>query len=118
MVGLAGGRSGAMRNAQASANLYDRQQAPPLRWYLNDGATQTLAAPTILDTRVDPTKLRITRESNMLRSTMSFRESVKRRTSRTESPSDEFRFYKCSQYTPNLPLRPEQNLVRKTTAQL
>ena len=57
-----------------------------MRRYLNDGATRTLAAPTIVDTRVDPTKIRISRESNMLGSTLPSREAVKRRTSRTDAP--------------------------------
>ena len=82
MVGSAGSRSSPMRNVQPSTNLYCRQQAPPMRRYVNDGATQTLAAPANLDTRVDPTKLRISRDSNMLGATMPFRDPVKRRTSR------------------------------------
>ena len=84
MVGPAASGSSPMRNVQPSTNLYCRQQAPPMRRYVNDGATQTLAAPTIVDARVDPTKLRISRESNMLGSTMPFRDPVKRRTSRVD----------------------------------
>ena len=87
MVGPAGGRSGATTNVQTSTKLYRGQQAPPMRRYLNDGATRTLAAPTIVDTRVDPTKLQISRESNMLGSTLPSREPVKRRTSRIHTTS-------------------------------
>ena len=89
MVGPASGRSGATRNVRTSTNLYCRQQPPPMRRYLNDGATRTLAAPTIVDTRVDPTKLRISRESNMLASTLPSREAVKRRTSRLHVVRDD-----------------------------
>ena len=70
---------------QTSTNLYRRQQAPPTRRYLNDGATGALPAPTSVGTCVDPTKPRITRESNMLGSTLPSREPVKRRTSRLPS---------------------------------
>ena len=97
MVGPAGGRDVATRNVRTSTNLFCRQQAPPMRRYLNEGATRTLAAPTIVDTRVDQTKLRISRESNMLGSTMPFREPVKRRTSRRQyslaSTTFEFLFH-------------------------
>ena len=82
MAGPAGARSGATTNVQTSTKLYRRQQAPPTRRYLNDGAAGTLAAPTGVDTRVDPTRLRISRESNVLGSTLPPREPVKRRTSR------------------------------------
>ena len=89
MVGPAGGRSGATSNVQTSTNLYRRQQAPPMRRYLNDGATGTLPAPTSVGTCVDPTKPRISRESNMLGSTLPSREPVKRRTSRVPSSFDD-----------------------------
>ena len=82
MVGPVGGRSGATTNVQTSTNLYRRQQAPPTRRYLNDGATGTLAAPASVDARVDPTNPQISRESNKLGSSLSPREPMKRRTSR------------------------------------
>ena len=86
MVGPVGGRRGATKNVRTSTKLYCRQQAPPMRRNLNDGATRTLAVPTVVDTRVDSTKLRYSHESNMLGSTMPSREPVKRRTSRIDAP--------------------------------
>ena len=85
MAGMAGGRNGATRNVQTSIYHHCRQQAPPMRRYLNDGATRTLAVPIVVDTRVDSKKLRNSHESNTLGSTMPSREPVKRRTSRRES---------------------------------
>ena len=84
MVGPVGGRSGETTNVQTSTNLYRRQQAPPTRRYLNDGATGTLAAPASVDARVDPTNPQISCATNVLRSTFPRWEPVKRRTSRID----------------------------------
>ena len=86
MVGPAGGRSGATTNVQTSTKLYRGQQAPPTRRYLNDGAAGTLSAPTGVDARVDQTNPKISRVTNVLRSTFTRWEPVKRRTSRTSTP--------------------------------
>ena len=93
--GPAGGRSGATTNVHTSTDLCHRQQAPPTRWHLNDGTIGTLAAPTSVNTFVDATKLRNSRQSNKLGSSLQPWEPVKRRTSRVDVPATPSRTKQC-----------------------